>query len=367
MDGKAFVRLAQLRARIGTLARGGRFELAGQLLHELTRTDLALGLPADGLLRARQAAALAEERGTPSAGPLIVLAATLLATDEPGTALEACSAAVDRATAAERPKIEAMAKVVGGAAQRQCGRLAEARFLLDGARGTAARLGESALAGLALAELGRVDLLEARPAAAATCFEFSAEFFRRASQAVLAVEADVLAVASWAADGDVERATDGAGRTADAARRLGRAELVAVLDGALAEAMLTRAPGAAAEACALAAESAHALPSSPTARELLAQARLRQVRAATEVADRTRHLEAGIDVALSLPPQRAGVRLGALLVALVDDRTAGKPVAAAELDRLGAAIASLGDAELTEMARGIVADISPPTDSAEAG
>ncbi|MBA3455523.1 MAG: hypothetical protein H0T42_20690, partial [Deltaproteobacteria bacterium] len=70
LDGKAWVRLAQLRGRIATFARGGRYQTAARLLGELTRADLALGLPADALLRARQAAQLAEERGAPSAGPL---------------------------------------------------------------------------------------------------------------------------------------------------------------------------------------------------------------------------------------------------------------------------------------------------------
>lgn len=357
MDGRGFVRLAQLRARIATLARGGRFELAGKLLHELTRADLALGLPADSLLRARQAAALAEEQGGDTAGPLIVLAATLLATDEHTGALEACTAALDRATPSERTRIEALARLVGGAAQRRAGRLREARALLDGARGAAARLGESALAGLALCELARVDLAEGQPAAAATCFDFGAEFFRRAGQPDRAVEADVLAVTAWSAAGALDAATERAPRAADAARKANRPELTAVIDGSLAELMLRHAPAAAAEACALAAESAQALPDQVTSRELVAEARLRQVRASQDPIDRARHLEAGIDVALTLESSRAGDRLGALLVALVDDRVAGRPVADSELQRLSVAIASLGDQELSEMARGIVAEL----------
>lgn len=357
MDGRGFVRLAQLRARIATLARGGRYELAGTLLHELTRADLALGLPADGLLRARQAAELAEERGEPTAGPLIVLAATLLATDELPAALAACTAALDRATPTERPRIGLLARVVGGAAQRRSGRLAEARALLDAARGVAARMGEASLAGLALCELARVDLAEGQPAAAATCFDFGAEFFRRARQPDRAIEAEILAVTAWAAAGDLDAATERAPRAADAARKAHRPELIAVVDGALAELMLRHAPEAAAEACALAAESAASLADDPNARELVAEARLRQVRASVDAADRARHLEAGIDVALTLERGRAGDRLGALLVALVDDRVAGRPVTDAELQRLGVAIASLGDQELSEMARGIVADL----------
>ena len=351
------VRLAQLRARIATLARGGRFDLAGKLLHELTRADLALGLPADGLLRARQAAELAEQRGERVAGPLIVLAATLLATGEIDATLLACTAAIDRATAQERPRIDAMARVVGGAAQRRAGRLAEARYLLDGARGAAARLGESPLAGLALCELGRIDIAEGQPLAAGTCFEFGAEFFRRGGEPQRAVEADVLAVLSWATAGELERATERGGLVADAARKANRGELVAAIDASLAELMLLHAPGAAIEACALAAESAKALPDDAIARELLVQARLRQVRASDDLGDRARHLEAGIDLALTLERERAGDRLGAMLVALVDDHTSGRPLVESELQRLGAAITSLGDPELTEMARGIVADL----------
>ena len=194
-DGKAFVRIAQLRGRIAALARGGRYDLTLELLGDLVRADLGLGLPADALLRARQSAELSDARGEPVAGPLIVLGATLLAAAAYGEAIEAAAAAIERAQPAERARIEAMARLVGGAAQRRLGRFAEARLLLDAARGAAARLGERELAGFALAELAWVDLAEDRPAAAATCFEFAAEFLRRAEHASH-LEAEALAVAA---------------------------------------------------------------------------------------------------------------------------------------------------------------------------
>ncbi len=357
-DGKALVRIAQLRGRIATLARGGRYDMALELLGELTRADLALGLPADGLLRARQAAQLAEERGESVAGPLVVLAATLLAAGAPDDALDAASTAIERARPDERARIEVMARLVGGSAQRRAGRLAEARLLLDAARGAAARLGESALAGLALVELAWIDLAEERATAAATCFEFAAEFLRRAGQAPSALEADALAVASWASAGDVGAATERAPRVADAARALRRLDLIAYIDGVLADLALRAAPDAAAQACALAAESAHVLGEGPLARELAAQSRLRQVRTTADALDRARHLEAGIELALALERPRAGARLGALLVALVDDATRAQRLPdRAELERLAGAIASLGDPDLGAMASAVLAEL----------
>jgi len=37
VDGKAYVRVAQLRGRIAALVRGGRFDIVPRLLGELTR------------------------------------------------------------------------------------------------------------------------------------------------------------------------------------------------------------------------------------------------------------------------------------------------------------------------------------------
>ena len=353
------MRVAQLRGRIATLARGGRYDLALDLLGDLVRADLGLGLPADALLRARQAAQLATGRGEPTAGPLIVLAATLLAADALGEAIDAASAAIAQAAPAERARIEVMARLVGGAAQRRAGRVHEARLLLDAARGAAARLGESALAGFALAELAWVDLAEDRPAAAATCFEFAAEFLRRAGHAS-ALEADVLAVACWAAATDIDRATDRAAAAADAARTAQRPELVAYVDGVLADLVLRTAPEAAPEACALAAESAAGVRApNQIGRELVVQARLRQVRVSADHADRARHLEAGIELALILDRKRAGARLGGFMFDLVEDaERAGTLPARGELERVASAIARLGDDELAEMARGVLAELA---------
>lgn len=377
-DGKAFVRIAQLRGRIAALARGGRYDLTLELLGDLVRADLGLGLPADALLRARQTAELAEERGEPIAGSLVVLAATLLSANAFGEAVEASALAIDRALPAERARIETMARLVGGAAQRRLGRFVEARILLDAARGAAARLGERSLAGFALAELAWVDLAEDRPAAAATCFEFAAEFLRRAEHAPMyrsSVDCEALAVAAWAAADELERATERAAVAADTARAAQRFELIAYIDGVLADLALRAAPEAAAEACALAAESAttnaEALALRPPssdglergrqnlARELVAQARLRQVRTSDASEDRARHLEAGIELALALERPRARARLGAFLFDLVDDaQSRGRPAPVrGELERIAGAIAGLGDQELAEMARAVLAEL----------
>ncbi len=320
MDGRALVRLAQLRGRVATLARGGRFELASPLLGELVRADLALGLPADGLLRARQAAELADARGEPLAAPLVVLAAALLAADDPRAALDAASLAKTHAASsgADRARLEMLAALVAGAAQRRLGRTDLARPLLDGARTAASALGAVAVVGLALSELGSVDLVEDQPDAAAVCFEFAAEYFRRASQPRAAVEAGALAVTSRLRAGELLAASELAPKIADAARAVGRMDLVAYVDGALADAALAIEPGAAGEACALAAESADALPDSALARDLRAQARLRQARIAADDSDRARHLEAGIELAVGLPHVRGGMLLVAHLITLVE-------------------------------------------------
>ncbi|HET9992922.1 MAG TPA: hypothetical protein VFQ65_30510, partial [Kofleriaceae bacterium] len=152
---------------------------------------------------------------------------------------------------------------------------------------------------------------------------------------------------------------------ADAARAANRLELVAYSDGVLADLVLRTAPEAAPEACALAAESASenvattATKGAPLARELVAQARLRQVRVSADQADRARHLEAGIELALVLDRKRAGARLGGFMFDLVEDaERAGTMPARGELERLASAIARLGDDELAEMARGVLAELA---------
>jgi hypothetical protein len=349
VDGKGLVRLAQLRGRVATLVRGGRYDAAGPLLGELVRADLALGLPADGLLRARQAAQLAEASGEQIAGPLVVLAATLLAAGDFDAAIDAAALALTQAAdaGADRARLEVLAQLVSGAAHRRAGRAAEARTRLDAARGGASRLGAAQLAGLALSELASVDLAEGHAAGAAVCFEFAAEYFHRAADPRAAAEAGALAVTSHLAAGELATATERVPRVADAARLLDRRDLIAYLDGALADAAVISEPDAAAMACALAAESAEALPDSPLARDLRAQARLRQARVAEDALDRARHLEAGIELAAGLPHVRGGTLLVGHLVALVE-----RNAAQLEIDRVGAAITAIsrGDAELTEIA-----------------
>jgi hypothetical protein len=286
------------------------------------------------------------------------LAAALLAAGDVGAALDAAQLAITRARATERGRIDALANLIIGAALRRADRAAEARAPLDAARGAAARTGDSTIAGLSLIELAWLDLADGSHAAAATCLEFAAEFLRRAGRPEWAVEADAFAIVALADAGDLDAATARAGATSDAARAIGRDDLIAWIDGALADLTLAHARDAATEACALAAETAHALPDSPLARELVARARLRQVRATVDAHDRARHLEAGIEIALTLPREHAGARLGGLLIALVDDGIATDQLPArAEIARLADAIATLDDAELSAIAAGVLADL----------
>ncbi len=356
VDGPALVRIAQLRGRIAAFARGGHYELVEGLLGDLIRADLGAGLTTDALLRARQTAGLASARGEPLARPLVVLAATLLAADALGDALGASSAAIEHAAPAERARIEVMARLIGGAAQRRAGRLADARLLLDAARGAAARLGENALAGFALAELAWVDLGEDHPAAAATCFEFAAEFLRHARHAA-SLEADAIAVAAWASANEPARAEERAAAIVGPAQRAKRADLIAYTDGALADLALRITPDHAAAACGLATQSAQAS-RGPNARELIVQARFRQVRTSADARERARHLEVAVELALALDPRRAAARLGAFLFDLLDDAArVEKPPARPEIGRLVAAIDGLGDAELADMAHAILAEL----------
>ncbi len=82
------------------------------------------------------------------------------------------------------------------------------------------------------------------------------------------------------------------------------------------------------------------------------------MRATDDPMDRERHLEAGIELALTLDRARAGARLGAALVHLLDDASTGeRPPNKHEVQRLGAALASLGDPELAAMADSVLAEL----------
>ena len=327
-------------------------QLARRLLADLARADLALGLPAHGLLRARQAAELAEHNNEPVTGPLIVLAATLLAAGGYREAISAARAARAGAEGLARP--EALCRLLEGAALRRDREPQPARAALHEARARAAEAGEATIAALALVELGWIDVEDDRPLAAATCFEFAAEYFRRGARATSAVEADALAIAADAAAGEIDTATGRGPLVTDAARTLGRLDLVAFIDGVLAELALEHAPAAATQACALAAETAI----TSGHRELIARARLRQARAATERSDCARHLEAGLEVARSLSADRAGASLGETLVALVDDATrAGQAPDRDAVVALAAALAALGDRDLADLARAVLAEV----------
>ncbi len=356
IEGQALVRIAQLRRRIALFARGGRYDLAASLLGELIRADLGLALPADALLRARQAAALASTRSEPLAGPLVVLAATLLASGAFREAGEAAVAAVLRASAGERARVEVIANLIGGAVHRRSARFAEARALLDAARGAAARIGAHDLAGFALVELAWVELGDGQPAAAATCFEFAATFLRDRSEGA-SLEADALSVAAWAAADDLVRARERATDVTLGAQRARRDELVAYMDSALADAALRVAPATAATACEAAVRSAQRL-SGALARDLVVQARLRQVRASHDARDRARMLEVGIELAVALDRDRATTRLGSFLIDLLDDAAlAATTVARTEAASVTAAIDIVGDVELSEMAHAVLAEL----------
>ncbi|HUJ58532.1 MAG TPA: hypothetical protein VLX92_08570, partial [Kofleriaceae bacterium] len=104
-------------------------------------------------------------------------------------------------------------------------------------------------------------------------------------------------------------------------------------------------------ACARAFEAARALPDADAAREQRAEARLRQVRAAGAPADRARHLDAALELALALPRGRAGAQLARFALDLLDDAARGRPAARRELERVAAALSAVGAGELGELVR----------------
>jgi hypothetical protein len=99
--GASLLRIAALRGQIAVLSRGGERELALRLLREHAALDLDLGLTADSLRRAQQAAALAEAAGDPAAsGEALLVLALAMATSRtrvrepsPASPVGACSRA----------------------------------------------------------------------------------------------------------------------------------------------------------------------------------------------------------------------------------------------------------------------------------
>ena len=360
------MRVAQLRGRIATLARGGRYDLALDLLGDLVRADLALGLPADALLRARQVAQLARGRGEPVAGPLVVLAATLLAADAFGEAIEAAAAAIAEAHPDERPRIELMARLVGGAAQRRARVTRRRRDSCSTPRaapphGSARRT----LAGFALAELAWVDLAEDRAAAAATCFEFAAEFLRRAHHALGArgrgARGRVLGRGERARPRDRarrDRRRRRARRESPRARRVRRRR-------ARGSRAAQRARGGTGGVRARRRERRRARgvtasrPDRARARAGRAQARLRQVRVSdrSQPTARATSRPASSSRSSSIASARGRGSAGSCSTSSRMPSARAPLPARGELERVATAIARLGDDELAEMARGVLAEL----------
>ena len=101
VNGKDWVRIAQLRARIAAFAPHSRRRPQPAAGDDSAR--VVLGTPADGLLRTRQVAELAEGRGEPTAGPLASLGAALLAAGDFGAAIDAAQLALGHALDRARP------------------------------------------------------------------------------------------------------------------------------------------------------------------------------------------------------------------------------------------------------------------------
>lgn len=357
----SLLRIASLRSQIAVLARGGEYETAVRLLREHAALDLELGLTADSLLRARQAAALAEKARDPtaSAEALLVLALGMIRAGDADAALRASALAVTRSAAVPPPRQQrllALAELVSGIAERIRGRLGPARTAFDRAREFAATAQRADLSGAVLVQLGLLDLAEGATDAAAACFSFAREFFRIARRPDAAARVAVLPLSAFA---EAQRWTDVA-RLAPAiahdAAKHGLHDIHARARGLEADAHAALgAPDALARARD-AAELASRLAHGPERNELLLRARLRLVRLSPEPHEQLRHLEAALDQAVAADD----VALLALLAdGLLAELAAGRvPASAREiLAELSAAFRRLGAHELADLAASAKAEL----------
>jgi hypothetical protein len=352
--GASLLRIAALRGQIAVLSRGGERELALRLLREHAALDLDLGLTADSLRRAQQAAALAEAAGDPAASgeALLVLALAMVRAGDMEAARRAGDVAHARAGAVPGVagrRLLACAELVRGVAERVAGRRAEARAALDRASELAADLARPDLSAAVLVQLGAVELAEGAIDAAATCFWFARDSFRIARRPASAARVALLplvalaGVARWA---DVTRLAPAV--ASDAAAQ-GLVEVAARARGLEADARAAQGDSEAAAVARIAADLAWTLAEGPQRQELLSRARLRLARLSPEPQERLRHLEAAIDLAVTGEDVALVAELAeALLGELAEDRV--PPGAIALIDPLSAALRRLGARELADVA-----------------
>ncbi|HTJ45149.1 MAG TPA: hypothetical protein VL463_23745 [Kofleriaceae bacterium] len=361
-SGAALVRIAALRSRIAVLGRGGEYETATRLLLEHVAEDLGIGLNADSVRRAHQAAALASREDDPvaAAETMLVLGASLIQAGEgPDSAARAAELASDRAAhapEADRRRLLPAADLVLGMAERARGRFGAARQALDRARERAARLAMPTLTAAILVELGLVDLGEGHADAAATCFWFARDFYRLAKRPVEAARAAAMPLVGYAAASRWADLAALAPAIADDAAAHDLHELAARVRGMLAEAAVHLASGDALELARAAADAATALPESAARRELAVRGRLRLMRLSDAPLEQLRHLEAALDLGASARdvPLLADVT-EAILTGLAEARL--PPGASEVIAELATVLRRLGASELADLAEAALTEI----------
>lgn len=241
-------------------------------------------------------------------------------------------------------------------ASRRRGAAVDARIALEQCRVRAARIHRPDLSALALSELGALELSTGDAAAAAVCFWFARDAFRLIDREREARAAELLALTAFVEGGRVDEAIALATDAIAEADQRGDAETAARAAGLYADALIARGDLDLARAAAdAAAERACGL-SEREALRLGASARLRQVRLARSPEQQVRHLEAAIDLALSLRDQGAlaralDVAVGGLVAGTLpaDGWRAVAELARASRELGLAMIADVADAALTEL------------------
>jgi hypothetical protein len=359
--GVALVRIAALRSRIAVLARGGEYELASRLLREHAAKDLGLGLTADTLRRAHQAAAVAEHLAdsTASSESLLVLGLSLIQAGDAasaGRAAEVAAARAANATERDQPRLLLGADLVLGIAERVRGHTASARAALDRARQRAAGVSRPDLTAAVLVELGLLDLAENATDAAATCFWFARDFYRIARRGEAAARTAMLPLVVYAAAERWSEVVLLAPAIADDAATHELAEVGARVRGLEADALAAQGSPRALAIAHAASDQASALPDGAARRELMLRARLRLVRLSTEPDERLHHLEAAFDLGIAA---RDVAVLAQLAETLLAELAAGQmPSRAADvLGELSTELRRLGAFELADLAAAARAEL----------
>ena len=349
----ALAQIANLRKQAAVLARGGEYSATGDVLADLVATSLAASLPADALLRARQAVELAllEGESAASARALVDLAVVLLAVDDGDAAISAAQLSIEHAShAPEHPtarRSDASAKLAIGTAHRRAERFDDARAALTAARAAAVAIAASDIAAAALVELWWLDLHVGQPRNAAVCFDFARRFFDQAGRAIWAARVTEWLVAALLEAGDLGDAIDAADEADVRAAALPDAIARARVAGALADALLEAGHDDAEPWVNRAAELATEMPDSIERSVMLIIAHLRRARVLVDASEVARHLEAATDLAFVSRTPRHLQQL--ILGLLMPWRSATAALPAQLLQRLLPRLRDLGHPELAAM------------------